>query len=617
MSDDVKPATAPVRPRVRRLEGGEPVFLEDEVRDLLAAGHCGVVAVSGPNGSGKSVAIAHLSAVVADERLRLLDSPGSAGSFDADRSLVVYTTGGPLTGRECAVFALEPWGEDDWIEYLLARHKDRCGSVLERLHASPESDDLLSLPETCAPVLDALATDDGVPDALAAIERAVDASAPPELRGGAVSGLCLLLVARREGPEAAAWPVATGSDSVRRLLRHAPVRHALAAANLARALAGGSLPLDGGPHVPPVRLAVATGRLLARDSAALARVEALRRASGRAWEPLLATALHHASPSWRPDPGSHANLAGALLSGVSWPEIDLTGATLAHAELIRATLFGARLTGALAKAARLDGARLGGADLQGIRAHEVRFDGADLAHANLSGGSFDECRFDGAVLRGTRFVSASLHRASMKGVLAEDSDFSGATAAFADFRDAALARARLLSTALERADLRGAVLAEADATRADLRSADLEAATAPGITLVSARLDGADLTSARCAGAKCAKASFFRARMAEVDLSGADLSGADFREVEFHLGSARSGLVSTPIASEGTRTGLYSDDFLGQSLFDPDSIRKADLRGADLCGAKIDGTDFFLVDLRGALLDPWMVPVLQGMRAIL
>jgi uncharacterized protein YjbI with pentapeptide repeats len=33
-------------------------------------------------------------------------------------------------------------------------------------------------------------------------------------------------------------------------------------------------------------------------------------------------------------------------------------------------------------------------------------------------------------------------------------------------------------------------------------------------------------------------------------------------------------------------------------------VRKANLRGADLRGANVENVDFYLVDLRGAKLDP-------------
>jgi uncharacterized protein YjbI with pentapeptide repeats len=62
-------------------------------------------------------------------------------------------------------------------------------------------------------------------------------------------------------------------------------------------------------------------------------------------------------------------------------------------------------------------------------------------------------------------------------------------------------------------------------------------------------------------------------------------------------------MIFSPIASEGSRTGFYTDDYYDQGFKAPEAIRKANLRGADLRGAKIEGVDFYLVDLRDAHYD--------------
>jgi uncharacterized protein YjbI with pentapeptide repeats len=78
------------------------------------------------------------------------------------------------------------------------------------------------------------------------------------------------------------------------------------------------------------------------------------------------------------------------------------------------------------------------------------------------------------------------------------------------------------------------------------------------------------------------------------------LRDADLRGSTFHMGSTRSGLVDSPIACEGSRTGFYTDELNEQDFKAPEEIRKANLRNANLRGARIDGVDFYLVDLRGA-----------------
>ena len=68
----------------------------------------------------------------------------------------------------------------------------------------------------------------------------------------------------------------------------------------------------------------------------------------------------------------------------------------------------------------------------------------------------------------------------------------------------------------------------------------------------------------------------------------------------FHLGSTRSGLVGSVIPCEGSKFGFYTDEREEQNYRRPEEIRKANLCRADLRGARIDGVDFYLVDVRGA-----------------
>ncbi len=112
-------------------------------------------------------------------------------------------------------------------------------------------------------------------------------------------------------------------------------------------------------------------------------------------------------------------------------------------------------------------------------------------------------------------------------------------------------------------------------------------------------------------------ASFTRAGLAAIDWEGADLRECDFTGATFHLGNARSGLVDGTIASEGSRTGFYTDEALEDSFTAPEQVRKANLRNTDLRGARLGEADFYLVDLRGARLDARQVEWLRSCKAIL
>jgi uncharacterized protein YjbI with pentapeptide repeats len=152
---------------------------------------------------------------------------------------------------------------------------------------------------------------------------------------------------------------------------------------------------------------------------------------------------------------------------------------------------------------------------------------------------------------------------------------------------------------------------------ADLSECDLEGMVLPGAVFGDADLTKALLTGSQMPGADFSGACLRSAGLAEIAWEGADLRGADLSECAFHLGSSRSGLVGSPIACEGSRTGFYTDDWNEQDYKSPEEIRKANLCGADLRGARIDDVDFYLVDLRGARLDPVQIPQIRRSGAIL
>ncbi len=172
-------------------------------------------------------------------------------------------------------------------------------------------------------------------------------------------------------------------------------------------------------------------------------------------------------------------------------------------------------------------------------------------------------------------------------------------------------------TELVGVDLRTAQLQGAHLDYADLRLANLAETTLPALSARRTNFGRADLTATRWPHANLGGASFVDAALADVDWQGAVLRHADFRNATFHLGSTRCGHVGSPIAGEGSRTGFYTDESYEHSFRAPEEVRKANLCGVDLRGAKVDGVDFYLVDLRGAQLDRTQVPWLRRCRAIL
>lgn len=150
----------------------------------------------------------------------------------------------------------------------------------------------------------------------------------------------------------------------------------------------------------------------------------------------------------------------------------------------------------------------------------------------------------------------------------------------------------------------GETLAEARFASARMGGCDLEYVELPEADFEDVDLGEAHLTGSVMPRADFRRADLRRAGLAEIEWEGADLRDADLRECSFHMGSSRDGLVFSPFAGEGSRTGFYTDDYEDQSFKPPEEIRKANLCGADLRGTRIENTDFYLVDLRGAIYTP-------------
>jgi uncharacterized protein YjbI with pentapeptide repeats len=611
---------ARVRPRVYCSEGGESLPLEDEIWPILANQDRGAVRVSGLDGSGKTTALTHLARLVPPHlQVSFMDGPDPLTLAEASaRGLVVFAADHPGP-KPLANLKLAPWGEDEWIEYLLAGDRDLCGPVMGRLARRGTERDLLEgIPELWKIVLDLMAADGSIEGPRQALRIEVDRRFTGRDDRKLIEGDCLDAIVmrgespsrrndclRRHGPDEALF----------RMIRHRAIQLLLAADRIADDLAEGTeyqaltnpLPRD---LVREAALRIA-GRLEAMD-----RLQ--RRITGpdSTIHPMAASLLHAIRQGWRPGQPAPC-MKGAFLEDASWAGVDLVGADMRDVDLSRSDLRGARLDRAGLENAQLSSTDLRTASLCGARFHGANLRRARLAKARAEAAGFESARLDAADLEG-----ALLDRAILRAA-----DLSNARLAGASLVGADLSRARVEGAEFTRADLSGAVMRElklagarfegARFTGADLSRSDLE-----GMVLLDADFASANLSHALLTGSCMPDASFRgallrAAGLADVHWEGADLRGADLREAAFHLGSSRCGLVGSPIAGEGSRTGFYTDDYNEQDFKSPEEIRKANLCGVDLRGAILDGVDFYLVDLRGARVDREHVPHLRRCGAIL
>jgi uncharacterized protein YjbI with pentapeptide repeats len=603
---------------------GPALPLEDEIQALVAAGARGVVYVVGPVGSGKTTALQHLAAVLpSDARVSLLaETDALAWDPTAADRLVVRAAASPGAEPGVVNYRLAPWGHDDFIEYLLAVHRDRCASVLARVR-SADGDLLQGVPELWRIVLDQLAQDLSIPDARGALGRYLQAQLSDTDLVERARSVCLnALVNEGSGPPgpAPAFGAAGFGHDVLRVLRHPQAQLLLAAKRVAADLRTQAVRTQADCDCLALRLPHALVRAVAADVAGDDR--ALRHLrdliAGPPWSHAMAASLLHAAdPGWVPEPGRVPVLAGAYLEHAAWAGVQLPRADLRETDLSHADLSRANLDGADASQARLRHARLRGASLCRFRAVAADLTGADLASARGPRSCWDAAKLEAANLEDADLAGASFRETDCTAAVFAGANLAGATFAEVVLKDADFAGADLREACLAKLRLRDANFAGACFAEADLSGSDLEGMQLAGIDCQRANLEGALLTGAVLSDTNLRGACLRNAGLGDVNLERACLADADLRDVSFHMGSTRSGLLFTPIASEGTRTGFYTDDADEQHFKAPEEIRKANLCGADLRGARVEGVDFYLVDLRGALYDADQEQHFRRCRAIL
>ncbi len=603
----IRAEIAAVTPRVLSPETGDVLPLDAAFLygERLAQG--GIEIVGGP-GAGKTTALGHLAAVQPPGvDAVFLDEPTTGEVMtQAATRLVVYSTAIPRSAIDRRSFQLAWWGNDELIEYLLAAHPQQCRSVMRRLDGADDRHRLGGAPQLWCIVLDRMAEDPSVRDVRCALLGAVRAKLPEQAHRDVAAQYCLRALCDTDSATAKyrlVFHIAGCDPRALRLARHRAVKVLLAAEHIAGTLAG---KVDTSALVLPLPRDVisATAEVIAGNAAAIDRLRTLLSTKKHHCHAMAASILHGTGVDWVPGRRPRPCLKRAHLEGASWP-----GANLSKLEFSRADLTAANLTGANLDGARVVNARLRHACLRDASLSRLCAESADFSHADLSsalgeeaffgGASFKEANLDGARLVQAGFQEADLLGCRLCGADLKFSDFTNATFGTADFtnanlEEAVMFEANLTEASLEGARLHGTLLSDSRLEFLRLPNADFERTT----------LRRADLTGSFMPHGNFRNANLVGARLAEIQWEHADLREADLARCTFHMGTSRSGLVGSPIASEGSRTGFYTDEFSQQHYKRPEEIRHANLCGADLRGAKIEDVDFYLVDLRGAILHP-------------
>jgi uncharacterized protein YjbI with pentapeptide repeats len=621
MELETRPTNLPrVRPRVLDVASPEPtpILAEDAIERFVRARALGSVRISGPKGSGKSTALRAIADAFAGESLLVaLDEPRvEEVKVQRGEKLVVYTARADVQTSDLARLEMAPWSRDELIEYVLAARTDRCASVIGRLQASSSEASLPGSPFLWSIVLDAMIDHDDLGGALDAIEAHIASIALPPERAEHYGKLCL------SGAEWLSEPssklstplstqlraiVAPADARMHDLLQHAAVRTIVGGAHVARLLARGEFPAVLQPAIVPDLLERA-GKRMSESAVSIGRLASLAAFDELEMHPNVIALLNIADPqrllavfAERTREGrGMPNLRRVHAPGAQWPalsvdRVNISGANLRGADLSGWT--GERVRASAAKLERASlrqtklpgleavGASLAGADLKEAQLAHARFESADLRFARLQGAVLSSASFRFSALDGAIFMRANLSSACFEHTTVERTRFLAANCAHASFAGVCLRKALLIGAVFTGAQLRGC-----DLERVSLRYADF----------MGADLSGALLTGSVLSGANLSRASLRGAGLADVNCERADLRDADFSHASFHMGSSRSGLVFHAPPMEGSRTGFYADEHRELDFKAPEEIRKANLRAADLRGAKIEDCDFYLVDLRGA-----------------
>jgi uncharacterized protein YjbI with pentapeptide repeats len=591
--------TPVVVPRGRRPGGSSSLAIDRLILPLVERVSRGFISITASPGGGKTTAVKYLrKALTGFPLVRVFDSDELSGAqLYLDSSLVILISQFPhRPAKPLAVFELCAWTIDDCLEFLAARHRGQIAPVLKQLSNDPCLASLQGSPQLLSLVMDEMAAEASTKSILQVLRKLVMTLpiAP------AVNHVAFHTCMQSLQGGLASSPYIDREPKVAQWLRHEAVQRVFAAEAIVEALAHGEIPTRlknmGAKCVLP-EIAAA----IAQAPTALETLEDLidRKPHHRA-VPMAASIRLRVDPEWRPGNEARLNLCGAVLRSAKWTGIDLRrsrfngadcrGADLSHSNLAEAELSDVNLAGANLHAARLDGAKLQKSNLLDANLTGATAIATDLSQADLT--------------------CADLTRAELSSAIFETSTLNRAVLAYAG-----LAKARLDRTEINGADFTGADLTEAKLTQVQMsaanwnhtcfRKARLFQCNLEGLEIESADFIEADLTASlltatRFRNARFERACLMRTGLAEIEWENADLREANLAYASFHLGSSRSGLVGSTIPCEGSRTGFYTDEYYEQDYKSPEEIRKACLCGSDLRGAKLDHTDFYLVDLRGA-----------------
>ena len=618
---------SPVAPRVRVPWTGDVVPLADAIESLLRTGKPVSIQLDGENASE---ALRHLAAAMPDDL--------SSGRLFLEDKTLPLETGEPIvtvrTAHESVcdfVLRLIRWSQDDFIEYLLAKHPQQCRSVMARLKNANHRLGGGS-PILWKIILDRMAGDETKSDIEAIVINELHARLATEGLAKAIGDRLIFPAARNEigvfghrgegDSDDTNVLLSRSHSSVRQFLKHEDIRILFAMDRLVHRMQTADLKeltiLLSGPAETGKWRQVA--KRIAGQSEIESKLQLLFDKNRSHSTTHCATLLAFCRRDWRPR-GQRLKLFRARFQNVAWPDIDLREADLRRASFAAADLRGARFQAADISGTDFSDANLSLADFgclidvpkiselqrdnsasrsKAIRktknAAKLKDYGRISFHlrtifidANLSGANLSACRFRAADFTRANLSNAIARHCEWDSVTCEEADLTGA-----DFAGSTFQNIQLRNSKIDHCDFRGLRI---------IGQLNLENLVAEKVAFAGGKMSRSIWTGSRLTHCDFSSADLSGAKLAEINWENCDLRDVNFQGATFHMGSTRCGLVDSPYPSHGTRTGFYTDEYDEQYFKSPETIRKGSLVGSDLRGAHLLGVDFYLVDLRGAKID--------------
>lgn len=268
----------------------------------------------------------------------------------------------------------------------------------------------------------------------------------------------------------------------------------------------------------------------------------------------------------------------------------------------------------------LAGVELSGQALRLVILEDTDLHDADLSRTKLRDCSLVRCRLDLMDLSEAELIDCELRSLDMTEAILGNAMFKGCHIESVVFGTVDEDRpVRFISSRLQLAHIEALAPAGLYLEGSKLHEVRLEHLVAKTFHAEDALFQRTSFVGFECAEARLRKARFEHCLLSDVSLVGADLRGATFQHVDFQPGpSSRSGHTDLDTRDDplhGSKSGFYAEDSIENIYLDPDAVRTADLRKADLRGAIFRDTSLFRVDLRGAKIDPALRAAASAMKA--